>query len=329
VSATALPGPSDVHHRSTLRPSADRIQAIGIRVVTLGLFVWALLVVDNFASRNNFSSILFSMSAIGTAAVGMAVVTLSGNLFMLSMGPTAAVASILFAETLQHGLFLAVLLCALLGLVTGAAQGFIIGVLGANPIVTTIAAASVITGLGAVHSGGLTAIGEGDSSWLGVDRRFDLIPNQVVVPIAATMVLTVLVQRARIGRELRLIGTRRSVAEHVALRIGRALLVTYAGAGVCAGLAGALLASQSAQGNLQVGATLDFDAIAAVLVGGVAIYGGRGKVTDALAGALFLAVLSNVLLVNGLAFEVQLVARGAVVLVAVSAGAVLHRWSSR
>jgi len=122
---------------------------------------------------------------------------------------------------------------------------------------------------------------------------------------------------------------RRSVAEHAALRIGFALLVTYTAAGVCAGLAGALLASQSAQGNLQVGATLDFDAIAAVLVGGIAIYGGRGRVTDALAGAVFLAVLSNVLLVNGFAFEVQLVARGGVVLVAVAAGSLLHRWSSR
>jgi ribose/xylose/arabinose/galactoside ABC-type transport system permease subunit len=285
--------------------------------------------VDNFATRNNFSAIMFSVAAIGTAAVGMSVVTLSGNLFMLSMGPTAAVASILFAETLEHGLVAAVSGCALLGLVTGAVQGFGIGILGANPIVTTIAAASIITGLGSLYSGGLTAIGEGDSTWLGVGRVFDLVPNQIIVPIIAATALSVLVQRARIGREMRLIGIRRSVAEHAALRIGTALLVTYTAAGVCAGLAGALLASQSAQGNLQVGATLDFDAIAAVLVGGIAIYGGRGRVTDALAGAVFLAVLSNVLLVNGLAFEVQLVARGGVVLVAVAAGSLLNRWSTR
>lgn len=328
MTITTLPSEAG-RRRLTLRQSPDRVQATAVKVVTVGLFIWAVVVVDNFATRNNLSSILFSVSAIGTAAVGMSVVTMSGNLFMLSMGPTAAVASILFAETLKNGLVFAVLLCALLGFVAGAAQGFAVGVLGANPIVTTIAAASVITGLGALYSGGLTAISEGDSTWLGVDRVFDLIPNQIIVPIIAAVVLSITVQRARIGRELRLIGTRRSVAEHAALRIGRALLLTYIGAGVCAGLAGALLASQSAQGNLQVGATLDFDAIAAVLVGGIAIYGGQGKVVDALAGALFLAVLSNVLLVNGLAFEVQLVARGVVVLAAVAAGSLLHRWSNR
>lgn len=318
-----------VRRRAGLWPGADRIQAVAIRMVTVGLFLWAVVEVDNFATRNNFSSILFSVSAIGTAAVGMSVVTLSGNLFMLSMGPTAAVASIVFAETLRHGLVVAVFACAMLGLIVGSVQGVVVGVLGANPIVTTIAAASIITGLGALYSGGLTTVGEGDPSWLGVDRRFGLIPNQLVVPVATTVVLTLIVEHARMGRELRLIGTRRSVAEHAALRIGRILVVTYAGAGLCAALAGALLASQSAQGNLQVGATLDFDAIAAVLVGGVAIYGGRGKVYDALTGALFLAVLSNVLLVNGLDFEVQLIARGAVVFVAVAIGAILQRWPNR
>jgi len=325
----AMPQETTTRRRSERWIGPDRVQAAAIKGVTVVLVLWAVVVVDNFATRNNFGSVLFAAAAIGTAAVGMSVITLSGNLFMLSMGPTAAVASIVFAETLQYGLFAAVVCCAVLGLVAGAVQGVLVGVLGANPIVTTIAAASVITGLGSLYTGGLTVVGDGDASWLGVDRIFGLIPNQIVVPVLATIALTILVQRSRLGREMRLIGTRRSVAEHSALRIGRVLLVTYAAAGACGALGGALLASQSAQGNLQVAATLDFDAIAAVLVGGIAISGGRGMVSDAPVGALFLAVLSNVLLLNGLSFEVQLIVRGAIVLAAVATGALLHRWSDR
>ena len=128
-------------------------------------------------------------------------------------------------------------------------------------------------------------------------------------------------QRTRFGRELRLIGLNRTTATLSGIRIGRTLVLSFVFAGFAAALAGCLFASQATQGNLKLGAGLDFDAIAAVLVGGVSIRGGHGRIIDAAFGALFLAIVSNILLVKGLSFEIQLMVKGLVVIFAVILGA--------
>ena len=92
-------------------------------------------------------------------------------------------------------------------------------------------------------------------------------------------------------------------------------------AAMAAAFAGALYGSQAAQGNLKLGAGLDFDAIAAVLVGGVATKGGQGRVLDAAIGAVFLAMISNILLLKGLSLEIQLIVKGLVVIGSVILGA--------
>jgi ribose/xylose/arabinose/galactoside ABC-type transport system permease subunit len=105
--------------------------------------------------------------------------------------------------------------------------------------------------------------------------------------------------------------------------------VAYVVAGATASTAGAFYASQAAQGNLQLGQGLDFDAIAAVLVGGVFIEGGVGSVVDAAIGAIFLAVLTAVLLLHGLSFQTQLMVKGLVVIISVLTGASARRTAMR
>ncbi len=301
-----------------LRP--EHIQSTAIWIATAVLAVLAGFTVPGFASGANISAIMYATSAVGVAAVGMALVTLSGNLFMLSMGATAAVSTILFASFLHFGLFASVILVVLVGGVFGLAQGVAVGAAKANPIITTIATSSVIMGAGSFYSGGLTVVGQGDASWLGIGRTFGL-PNQIWLFFAATAVLSFIVERTRLGRELRLIGLNRTAADFTGLRVRRALVIAYAFAGMAAAGAGALYGSQAAQGNLKLGAGLDFDAIAAVLVGGVAINGGHGRILDAAIGAVFLAMISNLLLVLGLSLEIQLIVKGLVVIGSVILGA--------
>jgi ribose/xylose/arabinose/galactoside ABC-type transport system permease subunit len=306
-----------------LRP--DRLQALGIKVVTVCLLLWGWATIDNFASAPNLHAIMYSMAAVGIAAVGMAFITLSGNLFMLSMGATAAVSTIIFASTLHFGIGAALLAVACAGGLIGLAQGIAVGVAGANPIIATIAMASIITGIGSLYSGGQTVVGAGDASWLGVGNFLGIVPNQIVLFLLVAVLAELVVERTRFGRELRLIGMNFEAAHIAGFRIPQVLIIAFVIAGIAAALSGGLLASQSAQGNLKLGAGLDFDAIAAVLVGGVSIKGGRGRISDAAFGALFLAVVSNILLVKGLAFEVQLVVKGLVVVVSVILGALVSR----
>ena len=301
-----------------LRP--ERIQSTAVWVATFLLALGAIIAIPGFASSANVSAIMYSTSAVGIAAIGMALITLSGNLFMLSMGATAAVSTILFASLLHLGVLPSLIMVVLIGGLFGLAQGVAVGLLGTNPIITTIAMASLITGAGSFYSGGLTVVGRGDATWLGVGRTMGL-PNQILLFVLIAVLVGFIVQRTRFGRELRLIGLNPKAASFTGLRVGRTLVVAYIFAAMAAAFAGALYGSQAAQGNLKLGAGLDFDAIAAVLVGGVAIKGGQGRVIDAAIGALFLAMISNILLLNGLSLEMQLVVKGLVVIGSVILGA--------
>lgn len=307
--------------KDAFRP--ERVQATAVKFVTVALLLWGWLTIDNFLSATNLNAIMYSMAAVGIAAVGMAFITLSGNLFMLSMGATAAISTVIFASILHIGLAPTVAGVMLIGAAIGLVQGIIVGVAGANPIIATIAISSIVMGFGAYYSGGLTIVGQGDASWLAVGKFFSVLPNQVVLFFVIAVAADFIVQRSRFGRELRLIGLNRDAATLAGLRIAPALVIAFVVAGMLAALSGALFASQAAQGNLKLGAGIDFDAIAAVLVGGVSIRGGHGRILDAAFGAAFLAVVGNILLVEGLPIEVQLAVKGLVVILAVVFGALV------
>ncbi|MGF6924310.1 ABC transporter permease [Paraburkholderia sp. 40] len=319
VSTTAL------RRWSTALFGTTSIHSASIRIATFVLIVVAAAIVPHFTEFGNVQSLMYSVAAVGIGAIGMALVTLSGNLFMLSMGATAAVSTVMFAALIHLGLGATLLLVVLSGLLMGAVQGGIIALGKANPIITTIATSSIIIGAGVIYTGGLTVIGKGDATWLGQGRLFGWLPNQILVLAIFAAIASFILQKSRIGREIRLIGMRAEVARIAGLRLMAATLVCYGFAGAAAALAGSLIASSSAQGNLTYGIDLDFNAIAAVLVGGISIRGGRGQISDAVTGAIFLAVISNILLVSGVSYEYQLVAKGIVVLAAVVFGALLAR----
>ncbi|WP_102226785.1 ABC transporter permease [Acidimangrovimonas sediminis] len=302
-----------------------RVQATVIQIATVVMFLVACAFIENFASASNISSILYSASTVGIAALGLASVTISGNLFALSLGSTAAFASIVYIAASGWGVLPALAASLALGLVFGLLQGLVVGWLRCNAIISTIAAGSLIAGLATWVSDGRTVLAESGPSWLGSGTLMPGVPWQAVLFLLIVIVGEVLMQRTRAGWELRLRGTNPDAAELAGLRVTRMVVLSYVLAGAGAAIPGALIAAQSGTGNLRVGADLDFSAIAAMLVGGVAIGGGRGRIIDVASGTLFLAVLTNILLVNNFAYEVQLMVKGLAVLLAVMAGALLAR----
>jgi ribose transport system permease protein len=301
----------------------NRVQATSIKILSLATFLVASACVPHFESAANIASIIYSTTAIGLSALGLAAVTLCGELFLLSTGATAALAAIVFVSSLGSGLFVAGAAALATGLFAGCLQGIAIGVLRCNPIIASIAAGSMITGIASLATGGRTIIGTGDTSWLGIGVLFPGFPNQAVLLVLATVILEVMVQRSRFGRELRLVGVNLVAARLAGLRTRMTVLASCMLAGGTAALAGVLIASQSGTANLLVGSDLNFSAIAAVLVGGIGIAGGRGRISDAAFGALFLALIGNLLLVNNLPYEAQLAVKGAAVLVSVAIGTFL------
>lgn len=297
-------------------------QRLAIRTAALVVLILALVAIDGFGTVDNIRALLASTALIGVAAAGMAFITLGGNYFMLSVGATTAVSTIVFAKALTLGLPLAIVVVLLAGAAIGLLQGLAVGVLRANPIVATIAASSIILGVGQLASGGLTVRAKGDASALN-GTLFDVLPVQVLIFFVIALLLHLTMQLTRFGRETRLIGSNRDAAELAGLRTQRTIVLGYVIAAMCAALAGALLGAEAGQGNLKLGATFDFDVIAAVLVGGIAITGGRGTILDAAFGALFIGMVANVLVVAGQPYELQLAAKGVIVLLSIGLAALV------
>ncbi|MBK1787178.1 ABC transporter permease [Prauserella cavernicola] len=289
--------------------------AVIIRLVTVLIFVVASIAVPQFATGENFQTLLQSVALIGIAAVGLSLITIVGRLFSLSVSATIAISAILFAATLRWGPWTALLVSALFGLLSGAVQGVLVGRWRTDPIVTTIAFAAIMLGLGQLFTEGRNIRGDGDATVFGSTVLG--IPGQVFAFLLATVVAWWLHRYTVRGRVLSLIGLNEKAALVSGLRSWPIVVLAFGVAGLFAGVAGGLLGAQSGQGNLGLGAAFGFDAITAVVVGGVSVKGGRGSPFDAAVGALLVGLLGNVLILAGLSYETQLIVKGVLVLGAV------------
>jgi ribose/xylose/arabinose/galactoside ABC-type transport system permease subunit len=258
----------------------------------------------------------------------MTCITLSGNLFSLSLGVTVTVASMTFLAWLDLGVVPALLLSVALGAAICALQGLVIGFLGANPIIVTIGGGSLQLGAAAKFTNGSAVYPDGGGfGWLA--GTVAGLPVSVFVLAGLVLVLDLWLRSSRTGQELYLAGESRGAARAAALRVTRSTVIAFAIAGACAGIGGVLLGAANKNAVLTGGGDLySFNAIAVVLVGGVAVTGGRGSVSRTVLGALFVAAISDMLLLRGYSTGIQTLVLGVFVLLAI-VGMQLRRLGSR
>lgn len=289
-----------------------------IGVATVVVAVIAAITVHGFATSTNLRGLCLSVSLVGIIAVGLSLITIVGKIFSLAIPATVALTTILFASTLHMGapvsLILAVLMAAAIGLV----QGVIVGKFEADPIITTIAAAAILVGIGQIWTDGHTVVGRhGDTGFFN-SNLLGFLPFQTAVFIVVAAVAFWWHQFTVGGRKLTLIGLNERAALVSGLRSWPSVVLAFTASGVATGIAASLLSAQSDNGSLTLGANFGFDAIVAVVVGGVGIKGGVGTPLGAAVGAVFVGLLENVLALVGLSYEWQLVSKGVIVLVAVA-----------
>ena len=304
--------------RST--PSSRRAPHVSKLLAVLGVLVLGYLMVstDGFLGSSNLRATIASVAFVGIVAVGMTPITLSGCLFSLTLGTTVAMSAVLFVGTLRFGLVAALTITAVVGVTTGLVQGFLVGHLGANPIIVTIAAGSLQGGLASGFTRDATMYPPADrTGWLVLSRTPLGLPVSVYALVVLVLVLTFLLTRTTWGRHIHLIGDNREAARAAGLPVGRVVTGAFVIASLSAAAAGVFLAAFSGNATTQIGGTLSFDAIAAVLVGGTAIAGGRGSALQTFLGAVAIAVISNVLLLRGYELGIRMTATGLLVVAVV------------
>jgi ribose transport system permease protein len=283
-----------------------------------------LLFVDGFASLYNVTDVFHRAAPVGIVAVGMTFVVISGNYLDLSVVAQVATAGvILIAVSNTHGIFIAIVAALMAAILFALVNGIAVGVFKANAVIVTLATTFIGLGVLRYFSGGSIFFGPPD----GIIKAFGVgkvgpIPYSAIVLLVMTILLSILLNRTNFGFLIRSFGVNESATRlggsNTALIVIGAFLVTA----VAAMVAGFVLAAFSNTAVSNDGVGYDFRALAAIIVGGTSVFGGRGSVFRTLLGVIFVSVLTNILVLSGISFGYQQIALGALIVFAVSLDAI-------
>jgi ribose/xylose/arabinose/galactoside ABC-type transport system permease subunit len=266
-----------------------------------------------FFSYDNVRAIATSASLVGITALGLTLIVIVGTSVSLAISQTVSVCAMVFLATQSWGLAPALTAALVVGGLATAAQGVVVGYGEANSIVLTIAASFALTGLATWATGGISVAPTGSDY-----THLNATPGGVALSVYVLFGLAVLVELAlrnsAWGRRLYLIGENRPAARAAGLPVGRTILVAWLAAGVIFAVAASFSGAFNTSANVNLGGTLTFDAIAAVLAGGTPIAGGSGSAMRTLFGAVLIAAISDLLLLRGYSTGVQIMVKGLIVL---------------
>lgn len=295
---------------------------VGLVVVTLVM----ILASDTFLTASNLSNIARQVSINAIIAVGMTCVILTGGID-LSVGPVMALSGTLTAGLMVAGLppGLAIGVGLLVGVAFGIGNGLFVAYLHMPPIIVTLATMGIARGFGLMYTDGYPI--SGLPEWFAFFGRASVLGLQVPILIMLITYLAayVLLQHTRIGRYIYAIGGNEEAVRLSGVRAARFKLLVYGISGFTAAIAGLVLTSRLMSGQPNAGVSFELDAIAAVVLGGASIAGGRGVIVGTLLGAMLLGVLNNGLNMLGVSPYVQSVIKGGIILLAIFISRQRHR----
>ena len=309
--------PSAPRRTAWLRLRAPSRLLLARAAVAIALAAVALAT-PSFLSMPSLTTLLTTMSFVGCLAAAMTFITISGNIMSFALGAAAAVSAMVFVVVLNAAGYAAGVVAALAaGAAITAAQGWLIGLLRANPIIVSIAADVLIYGV-AQRATNNETVQVGDVHLHSLLKGKMLgAPLEFIVFLAVIALGQAVLSFTVFGRNLFYLGSGFRAAETVGLPTVRTTAGVYVWAGLFAAVTGILLASRFNQANMEFALHYDYDAIAAVLVGGTAIQGGNGSMLRTFAGVAAVSTVQVVLLLHGFREEWRLFITGLIVIVVV------------
>jgi ribose transport system permease protein len=280
-----------------------------------------------FLQLGNLTDILRQVSVIGIIALAMTYVILTAGID-LSVGSILALATSVAAMMLtrvapglgypQHILLSIFAACAVSAAV-GALNGAVIATLGIQPFVVTLASMIGIRGLAKWLTGNANIdIGFGQD----VAAAFAAVFRQKVVVIGSFLALAavfwIVLAKTVFGRYVRAVGDNEKAGRYTGLPIRSVKIWVYSLSGLLSGFAGVLYAAENHQGNPNAGVAYELDAIAAVVIGGTRLAGGKGSIPGTLVGVLTIGVLTNMLRLNNVDSNVEMMVKAVIIVLAVA-----------
>jgi len=288
-----------------------------------GFFVLVCLVfsviTDSFLTQVNLLNLLRQSAPILIVACAMTFVITTGGID-LSVGSNLALVNALAAIALAAGIPwpVVVLLMLLLGAVIGGVQGYFVAYEGIPAFIVTLAGLSAIRGVALLITEGYSVPISGDSWFIQIGRGWLFgIPLPAIIGLIASIIGYVVLTQTRYGRYVTGIGANVEAVRRAGVNVRRTILTVYMLTGIAAAIAGLVIAARLGSGSSNAGVGFELEVIAAVVLGGTNLFGGRGTIIGTALGALTIAVIGNGLILAHISPFFTQIVTGLIILLAI------------
>ncbi|NMN99659.1 ABC transporter permease [Gordonia sp. TBRC 11910] len=294
--------------------------------ILLALVIIASVSSSAFLTGTNLTNLFLQVSIIGVVVLAELIVVLTGGID-ISVGSNLGLAAVLAAGMFGgSSMFLALLVALVVGGVVGFVNGWLVAYRGLEPFIVTLGMLALARGLVYAYGEGIPIVPGAAESFARFGQSTLLgVPVLALIWVAMIAVIAVLLYRTVWGRRVYAIGSNKAAAQSSGVPVKSTLLSVYVLAGLLCGLGGWLFLGRFASGTALAGNLMELEAIAAVVIGGAALSGGRGTVFGAVVGTFIFQVIANLLSLLNVSSFLQDAFRGGLILVAVTLATVQFR----
>lgn len=289
-----------------------------ILLVLIILVVVLSFTSDIFLTEKNLVNIFRQISIIAIVGVGFTMMLISGGID-LSIGSVLAVSALICAMLMKAGI--SPIISILVALATGGVMGLVTGTttnyFKLAPFISTLAFMQIYRGLSWLISGG-PQIFEFEQRFLKLGTGYiGFIPVPAIIMLVVAVITAIILNRTRFGRHVFAIGGNPTAARVSGINVSKTSIMVYVYTGIMAALAGVVTTARMNQARPDAGNGIEMDVIAAVVIGGSSLSGGKGSVLGTIVGCLIVGTINNGLTINGVSPYITMVAKGLMILVAV------------
>ena len=291
-------------------------------IILITMAITFYFLIPSFGTERNLLNILKTLSILGFTCLGLSVVMIGGNLD-LSVGSTMSCLAVFSVKMQTVSPILGIIVPIIAAIGIGVLNGGLVYKFKINSIVVTLGTMSILSGLALLPSNSMSVQGVPGTWYSNISGiMFGPVPIYIVYFIVLSVVIFLLLTRTRFGRSLYYMGNNAKAAEIAGHNVALTTTLSFVICSLCVCFAAIIQSSRMLTANPIGGLGLEFEALTAVLLGGISLKGGKGSVLTALVGIFLLTIIANGMNLFGAAFEYQLMARGILILTAIIVDAI-------
>ena len=310
------------------------IQRLSPFIILLLLFAAMSALNRDFLTVRSVINLMQQVATVGIVALGVMLVIITGGIDFSSgfgvamIGMAAGSTFAMSAGTRSAWVLISVSLAA--GALLGLANGLIVSGLKIKPFIATLGTMSIAQGMALLVGGGRMIPLRGEPVlWVGQGLLFGVVPVPFVIFVIVAVLMYIILNKTKLGIYAYAIGSNEEAVRQDGINIFKYKTLVYVIAGICTGIAAMITITRIAMATPGVSGTILLDAIAATVIGGTSVSGGRGTVSGTIAGAFTIVIIGSALTFLRIAPEMQDLFRGAVIFIAIGLDAYINRYSHR